>query len=268
MFWGRGNYMQIHEAVGCLVEELGIACGANDEVYRTQIGDGIANAVTSLQPWTEPGARGGEITIKLAGEAQPEAARTLQGIIDVILIKLELPTSKRKKTPDYDGTGRKIVFAVPDDKADMLAESLIGAAGVVRMMPELCQQYHQATDFSLQTINAIPGAKPFIRLIVPGLNNVPSHKYSEYPYFNLQVQGVPFSLARALAATMGTDVDSFAVSGFRQSRDLSRDYKGGKTIDIAMNADYTAAALQDFKNFVGAKSLSPAQKIRGFLKGQ
>ncbi len=160
--------MEIREAVDCLVQELGIACGANDESFRTQIGDGIANAVTSVQPWSEPEARGGDITIKFAGEAQPEAARTLQNIIDVILIKLEIPTSKRRKTPDHDGTGRKIVLAVPDDRADMLAESLVGAAGVVRLMPELKQQYRQATDFSLQTINAIPGAKPFIRLIVPG----------------------------------------------------------------------------------------------------
>src|ERR1700722_8197370 len=104
------DIMQILEAVNCLVQELGIACGANDESFRTQIGDGLANAVASLQPWAEPEARGGDMTIKLAGEAQPEAGRTLQGIIDVILIKLELPTSKRRKTPDCDGTGRKIVF--------------------------------------------------------------------------------------------------------------------------------------------------------------
>jgi hypothetical protein len=124
--------MEILEAVECLVQELGIACGANDTSSRTQIGDGIANAVTSLQPWSEPAARGGEVTIKLAGEAQPEAARTLQGIIDVILIKLEIATSKRRKTPDFDGTGRQISFAVPEAMADMLAESLIGATGVIK----------------------------------------------------------------------------------------------------------------------------------------
>src|SRR5580658_1155109 len=107
---GGEDVMQILEAVDCLVQELGIACGANDETFRTLIGDGIASAVTSLQPWSEPGARGGDLAIKLDGEAQPEAARTLQGIIDVILIKLELPTSKRRKTPDFEGTGRKIVF--------------------------------------------------------------------------------------------------------------------------------------------------------------
>jgi hypothetical protein len=258
--------MQILEAVDCLVEELGIACGANDETFRTQIGDGIANAVTSVQPWSEPGARGGDITIKLDGEAQPEAARTLQGIIDVILIKLELPTSKRRKTPDFEGTGRKIVFAVPDDRADMLAESLVGAAGVLRNMPELKQQYHQATDFSLKTINAIPGAKPFIRLIVPGLNDVPWQKAGDYPYFNLQMQGVPGPLTKTLAATMGVDVDFFEASGDRQSRDLSKDFRGGKTIDIAMNADYTAAVFADIENYVGAKRLSPGNKIRGFLK--
>src|SRR5277367_4454504 len=147
--------MEIVEAVECLIAELGIACGANDETFRTLIGDGIANAVTSLQKYSEPVAHGGEVTIKLAGEAQPEAARTLQGIIDVILLKLELPVSRRKKTPDVEGTGRKIVFAVPSDKADMLSESLVGAAGVIRSMPELNEQYHQATEFSLETINAI-----------------------------------------------------------------------------------------------------------------
>ncbi len=258
--------MEIREAVDCLVQELGIACGANDESFRTQIGDGIANAVTSVQPWSEPEARGGDITIKFAGEAQPEAARTLQNIIDVILIKLEIPTSKRRTTPDHDGTGRKIVLAVPDDRADMLAESLVGAAGVVRLMPELKQQYRQATDFSLQTINAIPGAKPFIRLIVPGLNDVPSQKVGEYPYFNLQIQGVPGPLAKKLATTMGVDVNSFAASGYRQSRDLSKDFKGGQTIDIALNANYTTAAFADIKNYVGAKRLSPGKRIRGFLK--
>jgi hypothetical protein len=258
--------MQILEAVECLVEELGIACGGNDETFRTPIGDGIANAVTSLQLWTEPGARGGEITIKLAGEAQPEAARTLQGIIDVILIKLELPTSRRRKTPDYDGTGREIEFIVPEDKADILAESLIGAAGVVRNMPELNQQYHAATDFSLQTINTIPGAKPFIRLIIPSLNDVPMHRPSEYPYFNLQIQGVPGPLAKILAATMREHVDSFAASGDRQSRDLTKDFKGGKTIDIAMNANYTEAAFADIRTYAGTRQLSAGKKLRGLLK--
>jgi hypothetical protein len=258
--------MQILEAVECLVLELGIACGGNDESFRTQIGDGIANAVTSLQVWTEPSAKGGQVTIKLAGEAQPEAARTLQGIIDVILIKLELPTSKRRKTPDFAGTGREIVFAVPDDRADMLAESLIGAAGVVRLMPELAEQYHRATDFSLDTINRISGAKPFIRLIIPGLNDVPSHRGHEHPYFNLQVQGVPDPLAKKVAATMGVDFNTLIVSGFRQSRDLRKDFKGGKTLDIAMKASYTNDVFADIQNFVGARSLSAGQKIRGLLK--
>jgi hypothetical protein len=258
--------MQILEAVDCLVLELGIACGGNDETFRTQIGDGIANAVTSLKPWSEPEARGGDVTIKLAGEAQPEAARTLQGIIDVILIKLGIPPSKRKKTPDYEGTGRKIEFAVPDDQADMLAESLVGAAGVVRLMPELSQQYHQATDFSLQTINAIPGAKPFIRLIIPGLNDVPSHPKAEYPYFNLQIQGVPGALAEKLAGTMGVEVGSFAESGDRQSRDLRAEFKGGKTIDLAMNAGYTAGAFAQIEDYAGGKRLSVGKKIRGLLK--
>ena len=97
--------MQILEAVHCLVQELGIACGANDEIFRTKIGDGIANAVTSVQPWSEPEARGGDITIKLAGEAQPEAARTLQGIIDVILIKLELPPANARRRRTMSGQG-------------------------------------------------------------------------------------------------------------------------------------------------------------------
>jgi len=252
--------MQIGEAVNCLVQELGIACGANDESFRTLIGDGIANAVTSVQAWSEPEARGGDITIKLAGEAQPEAARTLQGIIDVILIKLDLPTSRRRKTPDYDGTGRKIVFAVPEDKADILAESLAGAAGVVRLMPELSQQYHRATDFSLRRINAIPGAKPFIRLIIPGLNDVASHPASDYPYFNLQIQGVPVRLAKRLATVMKTDLDSFPASGNRQSRDLSKDFKGGKTIDVAMNANYTAAVFAEIESYAGAKRLSAGKE--------
>jgi hypothetical protein len=258
--------MQILEAVDCLVQELGIACGANDETFRTQIGDGIANAVTSLQLWSERDAHGGDITIKFDGEAQPEAARTLQGIIDVILIKLELPTSKRRKTPDFDGTGRKIVLSVPDSKTDMLAESLVGAAGVVRNMPELKLQYHGATDFSLQTINAIPGAKPFIRLIIPGLNDVPWQKAGDYPYFNLQLQGTPVPLAGTLASTMGVDVDFFTASGDRQSRDLNKNFKGGWTINIAMNADYTAAAFADIKNYAGTRRLSAGKKIRGFLK--
>lgn len=195
--------MEIREAVDCLVQELGIACGANDESFRTQIGDGIANAVTSVQPWSEPEARGGDITIKFAGEAQPEAARTLQNIIDVILIKLEIPTSKRRTTPDHDGTGRKIVLAVPDDRADMLAESLVGAAGVVRLMPELKQQYRQATDFSLQTINAIPGAKPFIRLIVPGLNDVPSQKVGDTPILICKSRVCPVRLPKSLQRPWG-----------------------------------------------------------------
>ena len=258
--------MEILEAVDCLVQELGIACGGNDEVFRTQIGDGIVNAVTSLQVWTEPDARGGEITIKLDGEAQPEAARTLQGIIDVILIKLELPTSRRRKTPDHEGTGRKILFTVPDDKADILAESLIGAAGVVRNMPELKEQYHKATDFSLDTINEIRGAKPFIRLIIPTLNDVPAHPRSDYPYFNLQIQGVPPPLAKILAASMGVGVDSFAVSGFRQSRDLSKDFRGGKTIDVAMNADYVPAVFAAIATYAGRRNLSAGQRIRGLLK--
>jgi hypothetical protein len=257
--------MQICEAVECLVQELGIACGGNNEIFRTPIGDGIVNSVTSIQKW-EPSARGGEITIKLAGDAQPEAARTLQGIIDVILLKLELPTSKRKKTPDFEGTGRKIVFTIFDDKADILAESLIGAAGVVRNMPELNGQYHRATDFSLQTINAIPGAKPFIRLIIPGMNDVPMHRQGDYPYFNLQVQGVPQDLAKTLAATMQVEVNEFQDSAARQSRDLTRDFKGGKTVDIAMNAPYTNGAFAEIENFVGRRQLSATQRLKGLLK--
>lgn len=258
--------MEILEAVDCLVEELGIACGGNDDAFRTQIGDGIVNAVTSVQVWSEKDARGGEVTIKLEGDAQPEAARTLQGIIDVILIKLEIPTSKRRKTPDYEGTGRKIVFTVPGDKAVMLAESLIGAAGVVRNMPELKEQYRRATDFALDTINEISGAKPFIRLIIPTLNDVPVHPPSEFPYFNLQIQGVPAPLAKNLAATMGVNVDSFAASGFRQSRDLSKDYRGGLTVDIAMNAGYVNAVLAAIEIYTGHKSLSAGQRLRGLLK--
>lgn len=260
--------MEILESVNCLVEQLGIACGANDENFRTQIGDGIANAITSLQPWSEPEARGGEITIKLAGEAQPEAARTLQNIIDIILIKLEVSPSRRRKTPDCEGTGRKIIFAVPEHKANMLSESLIGVAGVVRLMPELNRQYHLATDFSLRTINAILGAKPFIHLIIPGLNDVPSHSQAEYPYFNLQIQGVPQPLARQLAATIGINSNLFAVSAPRPSRNLNRNFKGGKTVDIAMDKDYAAAAFADIENYVGAKRLTASERIRGLLKFQ
>jgi hypothetical protein len=154
---------------------------------------------------------------------------------------------------------------VPDDEADMLAQSLVGAAGVVRLMPELSQQYHQATSFALQTINAIPGAKPFIRLIIPGLNDVPSHAVGEYPYFNFQIQGVPGPLAKRLATTMRVNVNSFAASGNRQSRDLSKNFKGGRTVDIAMNANYVAAAFADIQEYVGAKGLLPDPKMRGVL---
>jgi hypothetical protein len=134
-------------------------------------------------------------------------------------------------------------------------------------MPELSAQYHHATDFSLDTINCISGAKPFIRLIIPGLNDVAAHSQQEHPYFNLQIQGVPDALAKKLATTMGVDFESFPSSSQRQSRDLSKNFKGGKTIDIAMNAHYTADVLTDIERFVGAKGLSAGQRIRGLLQG-
>src|SRR5205814_1437092 len=82
-----------------------------------------------------------EVRITFAGKAQPEAARTVDAVIDDVLFKLKFPPMEGSRRYSTGSIGRYLRFTVPKDSVDGFATEVQNMADVIKATPVLQQQY-------------------------------------------------------------------------------------------------------------------------------
>jgi hypothetical protein len=256
----------VNEALTDLVAELGAACGKDEGEFHTNIGASLSMTMVGRPQDLQrhPGAiddgRGG-VYIKLGGDAQPEAARVLDHIIGIALQKVSAPAQyegRRKVTPDAKGTGRAITFMVPAEKAEAFIGEVDRMVQRIVHSSRLKHECHKGVQFSLEAVNRIEGAKPFVQLEMP-------EDQTQRPYFQLHIQGTPDPLAETLAKALGkSGKETFPISYERGDRARKGKFKGGRDVDIPLNqevANQALAAIREYADRVGSRvrQLPPGQ---------
>ena len=261
--------MQIVDVINKLTRELGIACCGED---KDGVGESIMHSLTSFRSDIKsinPGqpigdkVEGGTVSIKLDGTQQPEAARTLDSVIGSVLKSLNLVAKnyndhRRQQTPDFDGTGRRINFDVPDEKAALFTEGISTITRSLRDTPELKVQYKTGTAAVLHHVDTIVGTKSFVNIVVNnGYEILAEEAIITPPHFNLRIQGTPTNLANEIAKIMGMDASSLSDSDSRNSRDIKKVFTGGKDVIIDLSHAKAADALGAIQTFVARIQAMP-----------
>lgn len=250
--------MQILEAIEQLKKEVGIACDAeaNAEKPDESIGQSIVGSEVSFvasrpiadrsihtlnpnQP--QEVVEGGDLLIKFVGNQQPEAARTLDSILTPIINRHAPEIDKETGEPKTQyrsrlGKSDKRVLAVtiPEDKASDFVDEIIEVTNKIKATKGLRKQFALGTELSMESINKIPGAKPYVRLeLGNGFELEDDKPVIKPPHFEIRINGIPVPLARDLAQIMG--VDELPNSPSTTSRDHTQKFKGGKSITIALD---------------------------------
>jgi hypothetical protein len=244
--------MQVTEAVKALTDALGIFCGE-----KTNVGATISNAETSykeLPPVGKPEhplpAIGGIFQTHFKGNAQPEAARTVDSILAAVLTNLGHPGATTRYAKTENRTERFIEYAVPRDASQFVID-ILDVVIAIKTQPALKKQYEMATDAALNAINKIPGAKPFINFhfgkgMVEDGDNVRPDPHQ----FVLEVKGTPLELAREIYGGIAAILQD---SDERQSRDLSKTYAGGKDLLVDLADPSAASILQKIRDYAARK---------------
>jgi|GEM_PF-3466236 len=272
--------MPIKDALENLMKALAIAHGGNDGTiapqrleYHTKIGDTFSRSIirggsvnqecitVTRRMGAKPSAAqpdvilGGDIIMRLEGDAQPEAARTLNSILKDAYKELGISSAHppSRRVAGADGLGRMLTFSLPDDSALAFAEYINGVAEKVRSNPALPAQCFAGTSLSLGEVNKIPGAKPFVLLSSKG----------EDWHFNLRIEGVPMPLAARLAPQLGKKLTDFEPSGKVSSRDRADMYdNGGVTMEIPLNHPDSSQMMTEIARYTSEKTRA-AKKTPG-----
>jgi hypothetical protein len=255
----------VNQAVTDLMAELGAACGAEQGQLHTAMGKSLTMSMVIVNPAAlqrSPGeVCGGKVYIKLGGEAQPEAARVLDHIIGNAFKKTGIPEvsgCRRQITRDANYTGRAVIFEIPEEKTSRFISEVDKMVQRIVTSTRLKHECHNGVKFSLETINRIEGAKPFVQLEMPD-------DIHQKPYFVLHIEGVPDALADALAPLLKKDgKEDFPRSDARGDRAGGGSFVGGRDVDIALNQEYTNPALDTIQAYVNimnkrVKKLPPGQ---------
>lgn len=257
--------MQIQEAIEALKNQLGIACDADGDKHSeaSQVGRGISGASVEFDPSLPsiqtflPGdfqeqVRGGNITVGLAGDRQPEAARTLDEIITPVLNEMGISTRDAHRYDTGNAT-RIIKFSVPEGQAGDFVGRIIAITRQIEQNPQLHHQFRLGMELSMQHINRI-NAKPFVRLkLGKGFELEGDQAVVKPPYFQIIIEGTPEPLAKKLTTVSGQDFAKLRNSPGRTDRTRTRYFSGGKTFSIAMDDPHINEVMEAIKNYANLK---------------
>lgn len=269
----ESDIMQIHEAVENLRKAVGIACDAEGNSHQPDesIGQAILGSEVSFVASKSIAERsihsfnphapqevieGGTVLVKFIGDQQPEAARTLDSILTPIINRhapvIDTETGEpmmqyRRRSGHTEQ--RSLKFTIPEHKAADFVDEIIEVTHKIQATQGLRSQFAMGTELSMESINKIRGAKPYLQLhLGKGFELDGDKPIIKPPYFKLKINGVPIPLAKELALIVG--VEELPNSPETTSRDHKQRFNGGKTLTIALDDPKMPAVKDKIERYV------------------